>query len=155
MIDIFQAVADEDLRQVRTLLIEYQADIGVDLCFQQFDAELAGLPGSYAPPRGRLLLAMHATRIVGCVAMQPVSDLRCEMKRLYVRAHARHLGIGRQLVLRTLEEARQIGYQDIVLDTLPSMTRAQMLYERLGFLDIPPYRANPVPGARYLGRRLA
>jgi ribosomal protein S18 acetylase RimI-like enzyme len=136
---------------VHALLREYQQSIGVDLCFQGFEAELKGLPGSYAPPSGRLLLAFVADLAVGCIALQRVDDTRCEMKRLYVRPTARGLGIGRALVARVLEEARAVGYTEVVLDTLPTMVQAQRLYEQLGFHEIPPYRANPIAGARYMG----
>jgi GNAT superfamily N-acetyltransferase len=154
MLQIVQAVTDADLATVRTLLLEYQADIGVDLCFQGFAAELIGLPGSYAPPAGRLLIATHDSGPVGCVALQAVAAARCEMKRLYVRPVARGLGVGRALVAWVLDEARASGYSQIVLDTLPTMTAAQCLYEHLGFREITAYRPNPVAGTRYLGKSL-
>jgi putative acetyltransferase len=155
MLAIIQALSDVDIATVRTLLREYQASIGVDLCFQGFAAELSGLPGSYAPPGGRLLIATHGSEPVGCVALQAVDASRCEMKRLYVRPAARGLGVGRALVSLLLDQARAIGYSQIVLDTLPSMTEAQRLYEQLGFRDVIAYRANPVAGTRYLGKSLA
>ena len=155
MLQISQAVTAADLATVRELLLEYQAGVDVDLCFQGFAAELAALPGAYAPPQGRLLLATHRAAVVGCVALQPIGEGRCEMTRLYVRPAARSLGVGRALVVYALEEARTLGYREMVLDTLPAMREAQRMYEHLGFRDIAAYRANPVPGARYLGKSLA
>ena len=151
---IVPAVTSEDLAIVRQLFREYQAELGIDLCFQGFAAEVEGLPGDYAPPSGRLLLALRDDVAVGCVALRAVDGTRCEMKRLYLRPGARGSGLGRALVERLLSEARAEGYGEVVLDTLPSMAEAQRMYERFGFRDIPPYRANPVAGARYLGLRL-
>ncbi|MET0534341.1 MAG: GNAT family N-acetyltransferase [Steroidobacter sp.] len=145
----------EEIAVVRVLMREYQRMLGIDLCFQGFEAELDALPGAYAPPSGRLLLATdeHGTPL-GCIALQRVNDARAEMKRLYVPPRARGLGVGRELVVRILDEARAIGYAEVVLDTLPIMVEAQRLYEQLGFRDIEPYRLNPIAGARYLGRTL-
>ena len=128
---------DRDRDGIVALLCEYEADIGVSLCFQGFDAEVAGLPGDYAPPRGAMLLARQAggEKFLGCVALRPVlgaPDL-CEMKRLYVRPAGRGGGLGRTLALAAMAEARRLGYQRICLDTLPSMTAAQALYRALGF----------------------
>lgn len=147
---ITHAATPEAIETARTLFREYQQDLGVDLCFQDFSNELATLPGAYAPPRGRLLLAEADGRVTGCVALRPVGDDTGEMKRLYVRPSARSAGTGRALVEALIAEARVIGYRRLCLDTLPVMARAQELYERLGFIDIPPYRDNPVPGARFL-----
>lgn len=154
MLRIDQADTEERIVTARMLLREYQRSLGVDLCFQGFEAELAGLPGRYAPPRGRLLLATRAGETMGCVALQPVDEHRGEMKRLYIRPTARGLGIGRAMVARVLEEAAAIGYGEVVLDTLPTMHEAQRLYEQFGFRDIGAYRANPVAGTRYLARSL-
>lgn len=154
MLTIHHVESHEEIATVRALFQEYQASLGIDLCFQDFAAELSGLPGAYAPPRGRLLLALSGTSPVGCVALRAVDGSRCEMKRLFVRSDARGLGAGRALVARVMDEARTIGYEEVVLDTLPTMTNAQQLYQVLGFRDIPPYRANPVEGTRYLGRSL-
>ena len=151
---IEQAHSPEDMNIVRLLLREYQRALGVDLCFQGFEAELSGLPGGYAPPSGRLLLAMRGPEPVGCIALQRVDATRGEMKRLYVRPSARGSGLGRTLVSRLLDEAREIGYREIVLDTLPSMIEAQRMYEVFGFRDIAPYRANPIVGSRYMGMTL-
>jgi putative acetyltransferase len=140
-----------DTDAVRALLLEYAEALGVDLCFQGFDRELAELPGEYAPPRGSLLVARdeHGDA-AGCVALRRLSDGTCEMKRLYVRPALRGAGLGRELALAVVEEARGLGYARMRLDTLPSMSAAARLYESLGFLDIEPYYENPVPGARYL-----
>ena len=151
---IVQATTPEEISTVRVLMREYQQALGVDLCFQNFEAELAHLPGSYAPPTGRLLLATDGQIATGCVALQAITSSRCEMKRLYVRPSARGTGLGRSLVTRLLEEAVAIGYREIVLDTLPSMTEAQQLYERFGFAETTAYRANPIEGTRYLAKEL-
>lgn len=148
------ASTPEDIAAVRELLQEYQAQVGVDLAYQDFEAEMRGLPGAYAAPRGRLLLARHHNAPVGCVALRDTGTGRAEMKRLFVRASGRGLGVGKALIARLVEEARIAGYDEMVLDTLPSMQAAQRLYEQCGFRDIPPYWASPVPGTRYLGLSL-
>ena len=140
----------EDVEEVRALFVEYQRALGVDLCFQGFDEELAGLPGEYALPAGRLLVARAEGEAVACVALRPLGARTCEMKRLYVRPSRRGLGLGRALAEAVIDEARGAGYGLMRLDTLPSMTEAAVLYERLGFRDIEPYYENPVPGARFL-----
>ncbi len=154
MSQLVHAQSIDDIDIVRTLLSEYQQGLGVDLCFQGFAAELRGLPGAYAPPSGRLLLAFYAGAPVGCVALQRVDAWRGEMKRLYVRSSARGAGVGRMLVARVLAEAKSIGYGEVVLDTLPTMIDAQRLYERFGFREIEPYRPNPIVGTRYLAKTL-
>lgn len=151
---IAQARSAEDVDIVRGLLREYQQGLGVDLCFQGFETELQELPGAYAPPSGRLLLAKHEREPLGCIALQRVDATRGEMKRLYIRPNARGLGLGRTLVTRILDDAKTIGYATLVLDTLPSMIEAQHLYETFGFRDIEPYRANPIVGSRYMGKVL-
>ncbi len=142
--------AERDLAGVRTLFLEYEAQLGVDLCFQGFDAEVATLPGAYAAPRGRLLLAREGRELAGCVAMRPLGGGRCEMKRLYVRPAARGRGVGRALAEAVIDAAREEGYARMRLDTLPQMVEAQPLYASLGFREIEPYYDNPVPGARFL-----
>ena len=126
----------------------------MDLCFQSFDAELAGLPGDYAPPRGALLLAMIEGQVAGCVALRPLDNVdyanAAEMKRLYVRKAFRGFGLGRQLAEAIMDAARLAGYNSILLDTLDDMEAARALYDELGFEDIPPYYHNPIPGAHYL-----
>jgi ribosomal protein S18 acetylase RimI-like enzyme len=148
----------EDLEVVRLLFREYAASLGFDLGFQGFEQELAGLPGEYAPPRGRLFLALAdeslsgppERRAVGCVALKPLDLETCEMKRLYVPPAHRGRGLGRLLAERALAEARSIGYRRLRLDTISTMKEALGLYRSLGFLPIPPYRYNPIPGAVYL-----
>lgn len=140
----------DEIRTVRALLREYETELGVDLCFQGFDQELAGLPGDYVPPRGALLVAEVEGAIAGCVALRPLGGDACEMKRLYARPAFRGRGVGRALAAAIIAEAKAIGYARMRLDTLPVMGEAQALYARIGFHEIPPYRENPVPGTRYL-----
>ncbi|HEX6904377.1 MAG TPA: GNAT family N-acetyltransferase [Thermoanaerobaculia bacterium] len=151
MIDISEAIDTAAVEIVRGLFREYQEALGVDLSFQDFETELRTLPGDYVSPRGRLLLALEDGAPAGCVAMRPLTGDTCEMKRLYVRPEFRAAGLGRQLAERVIAEARSIGYQRMYLDTLPTMSGAQRLYERLGFQEIPPYRYNPIAGTRFLG----
>ena len=140
----------KDLETVRELFRDYAASLGISLDFQDFDAELAGLPGDYAPPSGRLLLAWRDGLAVGCVALRRFEDDICEMKRLYLRPEARGTGIGRDLAVRICREAGEAGYTRMRLDTLPAMASAQRLYGELGFREIAPYRFNPIPGTAYL-----
>lgn len=148
---IVDAVKSHRLGEVRALFEEYAANLGISLCFQNFDKELAGLPGRYAAPGGVILLADVEGVAAGCVAMRPLekADL-CEMKRLYVRERFREMRLGRALAQAVIEKARQADYRAMRLDTLPSMGRAIGLYEKLGFIDIAPYCENPHEGVRYL-----
>jgi GNAT superfamily N-acetyltransferase len=148
--ELREAASPEEVAACRELFIEYQRALGVSLCFQGFDAELSGLPGDYAPPKGRLFLAVSAGRPAGCVALRPLFHRDAEMKRLYVRPPHRGGGLGRLLAMRTIEAARGLGYETLKLDTLPQMKAAQKLYESLGFRDTAPYNDNPVRGVRFL-----
>ena len=144
--EVVRAAGPDDYRQARELFAEYATALGVDLSFQGFDEELEGLAGKYAPPRGRLLLARAGDGLAGCVALRPLEEDICEMKRLYVRPAFRGLGLGHTLVAAIIEEARAAGYRRMRLDTLPSMSAAQELYRAFGFSPIPPYHYHPVPG---------
>ena len=146
--------AGEPVESACEILREYAASLQIDLCFQNFEAELASLPGEYAAPGGHLLLAFVGTELAGCGALRPLTDAdyanACEMKRLYVRAGFRRFGLGRALAEALLDEARRAGYSHILLDTLDEMETARELYASLGFEEIPPYYFNPIAGAHYL-----
>jgi ribosomal protein S18 acetylase RimI-like enzyme len=138
------------LADARSLLRAYAESLPFDLGFQGFAEELAALPGDYAPPRGRLLVARVGGASVGCVALRPLDGTTAELKRLYVRPEGRGTGAGRALAAAALDAARAAGYARVRLDTTPGMETAQALYRSLGFVEIPPYRENPVAGTRYL-----
>jgi ribosomal protein S18 acetylase RimI-like enzyme len=154
--DIAAARSSADIAAAAALFADYAAGLGVDLSFQGFAAELAGLPGAYAPPDGELLLARGGEgTALGCVALRPLAgDGLCEMKRLYVRPTGRRLGLGRHLVAAIIAAAEQRRYVEMRLDSLPGMVEAMALYRRFGFAEIPAYCYNTVPGTLYLARTL-
>ena len=152
---IRRATSAEEIEAVRLLFREYAGSLGFDLRFQNFEQELAGLPGQYAPPSGCLLSATAGDEPAGCVALKKVADGVCEMKRLYVRSRHRGTGLGRTLAEQIIGEAKRMGYQTIRLDTIPSvMGSAVALYRSLGFRDIPAYCFNPIAGALFMELRL-
>jgi ribosomal protein S18 acetylase RimI-like enzyme len=152
---ITQARAESDIALVKELFIEYSATIGIDLEYQGFSAELAGLPGKYAPPTGDLLIAFVSGEAGGCVALRALDRATIEMKRLYVRPATRGLGLGRHLVEAAISFARQHHYTEIRLDTLATMAAAQALYRSLGFVEIPAYGDAYLPGTRFYGLPLS
>src|SRR5215470_14026791 len=148
---IVQAESEAQISQVRELFLEYASSLGFSLCFQGFDQELAGLPGDYGPPEGRLLLAEYEGNVAGCVALHKLGDHVCEMKRLYLRPAFRGKGLGRILAEEILKQARLIGYRRLRLDTVePVMKDAVAMYRRLGFQEIAAYRENPMAGTLYM-----
>ena len=152
---VCQAELPAQIAQVRDLFLEYAKSLGFSLCFQNFDKELAGLPGDYAPPEGRLLLADFGGEVAGCVALHKFEAGVCEMKRLYQRPQFRGKGLGRVLAEGVIREAQKAGYERMRLDTVePVMRDAVGLYRKLGFREIAPYRANPMPGTLYMELKL-
>ena len=147
---ILTAADTRELEQVRQFFRNYAGWLGVDLCFQNFDAEMASLPGAYAAPQGRLFLAEVDGGAAGCVGVRPLSDGVCELKRLYVEPAYRARGVGRTLIMAAIRAAREIGYRKIMLDTLPNMRMALKLYRELGFRRAPAYYATPVEGTQFL-----
>lgn len=146
-----QATTAADIETARELIMEYADWLGVDLCFQGFERELAELPGGYAPPDGRLLLARDGQRIAGCIALRRLDADTCEMKRLYVRDDFRGRGLGLDLVNAIIDAAREIGYARMRLDTLPRrMEPAERLYRSVGFRDMAPYYQNPIDGVLFM-----
>jgi putative acetyltransferase len=150
-LSVFQTESPAHIAQARELFLEYTQSLGFSLCFQNFDQELASLPGDYIPPDGRLLLAEWQGQPAGCIAMHKLGEGVCEMKRLYLRPQFRGKGLGRILAERIIAEAREIGYRHMRLDTVgPVMKDAVALYRRLGFKEIAPYCTNPMPGTLYM-----
>jgi putative acetyltransferase len=144
------ALTSQELDMARALFEEYAAALEIDLGYQGFADELAGLPGSYAPPRGRLLIAWVGDEAAGCVALRPLGDDVCEMKRLYVRPKFRGRGIGKQLAEAIMAEARQVGYAIMRLDTVPKLEAATRMYESLGFVRRDAYYETPVVGTIFM-----
>ena len=154
-IDIKQVESENDLNDIRILFKAYGLGLGIDLSFQEFDIELARLPGKYTPPTGGILIARDDTgRSVGCVAVRPIDSQCCEMKRLYVLPDMRGTGLGKDLVFSILEMATNLGYRQMRLDTLPSMHSALALYEKTGFTSISPYYKTPIEGTVFLEKQL-
>jgi putative acetyltransferase len=150
-----QADTHELVATARSLFREYAEAIGTDLEYQGFAAELAALPAPYVPPGGALLIAHVGSDVAGCVGLRPLDSRTGEMKRLYVRPAYRSGGLGKRLVESVIQAARQAGYSELRLDTLPSMASAQALYHRLGFIEIPPYNSTHLPGTRFYALKLA
>jgi len=148
---LIQAITREEIEQARALFLEYADWLGFSLCFQNFDQELADLPGRYAPPTGRLMLAFVDDQLAGCVALRKLDEGVCEMKRLFVRQSFRGHDLGRKQIAAIIDEARAIGYQKMRLDTLPAQMQAAIhLYHSLGFKEIAPYYQSPVEGALFM-----
>jgi ribosomal protein S18 acetylase RimI-like enzyme len=160
VIEVVEVVSGDPaaIEAARGIFREYASGLGIDLCFQGFDAELAGLPGDYASPQGALLLATVDGALAGCGAMRPFPGAddanACEMKRLYVRPAFRRFGLGRLLAQALMDRATAAGHSAMLLDTLDDMEAARGLYASLGFEEVPPYYYNPIPGAHYLRARL-
>ena len=148
-VEIREAESHE-LPAVRKLVEEYVASLGIDLDFQEIDRELADLAAAYAPPGGRILIALAEGQAAGCVVLRPLGRGACEMKRLYVRPAFRGTGLGRDLAVAVISTARDLGYERMRIDTLPQMAAARKLYAALGFREIEPYRFNPVPGTAFM-----
>jgi putative acetyltransferase len=147
----FEAESPAQIAQARELFREYAQSLGFNLCFQNFDEELASLPGDYTPPHGRLLLVEYESQLAACVALHKLDSTICEMKRLYLRPQFRGKGMGRVLAERIIAEARGIGYRRMRLDTVePVMKNAVAMYRKLGFKEIDPYCSNPIAGALYM-----
>lgn len=149
MLKIIQAATKESIETVKTLIRDYAESLEFDLDFQNFDQEMDDFPGQYALPKGRLYLAMDENQPAGCVALRDLGDGICEMKRLYVKPDYRGQKIGRLLAQTVIRAARELGYERMRLDTIPSMKQANVLYKALGFKEIAPYRFNPIEGAAF------
>ena len=154
-VTLWQAESEADIEDVTEIFREYESSLGLDLCFQGFEDELKNLPGKYAAPKGRLYLAQVSNMVAGCIALRPLEPDVCEMKRLFVREEFRGLQIGRILIERLIDDAREIGYTAMRLDTFPpKMGKAVQLYESYGFREIPPYYDNPNEGVLFMELRL-
>ncbi|MBA2606721.1 MAG: GNAT family N-acetyltransferase [Acidobacteria bacterium] len=152
---IIQAETSEQIEEARLLFREYEAWLGVDLCFQSFEEELKNLPGEYAQPSGRLFLALSIEKVAGCIALRKLGDTTCEIKRLFVRPDFRGLRLGQMLIEKALAEAKAIGYLRVRLDTLPDkMPKAVELYQSYGFREIPPYYENPHKETLFMEKEL-
>jgi putative acetyltransferase len=149
-LSLCQATSTVQLATIRALFLEYAASLEISLCFQNFEQELAALPGNYAPPAGRLLLGLRGDQAAGCVALRPLGEGVCEMKRLYVRPAWRHKGVGRALAIAITSAATDLGYRAMRLDSLASMKAAISLYRSLGFQAVPAYYANPSDQAVFM-----
>ena len=152
--DIREATGADDMTIAADLFREYQIWLDVDLCFQDFEAELSDIESMYAPPRGVIYIATVNGEDIGVGALRPISDQRCEMKRVYVRESARGLGVGKRIIDLLIARATKVGYGSMVLDTLPKLVTARAIYQGLGFQEIPPYYKNPLPGVVYLEKIL-
>lgn len=150
MLRIVEVASDAEVEHIRELFKEYADWIGFDLGFQDFETEFSSLPGVYSPPDGCLLLAIYDGQVAGCVGLRKFDEKICEMKRLYVRPGFRGKGLGRELSIRIIDKARDIGYRSMRLDTVPWMKEAIAIYLSLGFEEIEPYRYNPFEGAKYM-----
>jgi len=150
MVRVVRALSEGDISNVRTLFTEYASSLGFDLSFQDFEKELAELPGEYSQANACLLLALESERVAGCVGIIKLSQGTCEMKRLYVRPAFRGKGIGKLLATSIIREAHKMGYKKMRLDTVPSMKEAIALYRSLGFKEIQAYRYNPIEGALFM-----
>ena len=149
-IELVTATTNPMIAHVRALFVEYQQSLGIDLSFQAFDEELDTLPGNYKPPEGRIYVALFDGKLAGCIALRRFAGIQCEMKRLFVRPEFRGHDIGMLLAHKVISEAGSIGYEEMLLDTLPTMTAAQKLYASLGFIECLPYRHNPIEGTKYM-----
>lgn len=155
MTKIIHAKSQEQIELTRQLFLEYAESLGFDLCFQNFDKELANLPGEYAQPTGRLLLAVNGSASIGCVALRKFDEGACEMRRLYVKTEYRGRGIGKILTETIIIEAKSVGYRRLLLHTLPAMKSAFAMYRSMGFTEIPPYDPTPVEGAVFMDLKLS
>jgi putative acetyltransferase len=150
MVDIHRAESETDYLSAQRLIQEYTDSLGFDLCFQDFEYELAHLSTEYGPPDGCLFLAFLEGNLAGCVGLRKFDSSTCEMKRLYIKPPNRGMGLGKHLSEAVIQDARILGYQKIRLDTLASMITAREIYKKLGFVEIPAYRFNPIAGAIYM-----